>query len=47
MSRDLDLLKTDVDLIAMIVRWRGAPASSEVKVDGEEEEDGRRVGDPP
>jgi hypothetical protein len=46
MSRDLDLLKTDVDLIAMIVRWRGASASSEVKVDGEEEDE-RRVGDPP
>jgi hypothetical protein len=45
MTRDLDLLKTDVDLIAMIVRWRGAPASSDVKVDGEEEEEEGGVGD--
>jgi hypothetical protein len=39
MTRDLDLLKTDVDLIAMIVRWRGAPAPSE--------EDAGGVGDRP
>src|SRR6266849_5557289 len=31
MTRDVDLLKTDVDLIAMIVRWRGEAAPSEVK----------------
>jgi hypothetical protein len=40
MTRDLDLLKTDVDPIAMIVRSRGAPTPSEVKVDGDEEEEG-------
>jgi hypothetical protein len=46
MTRDVDLLKADVDLIAMIVRWRGAPASGEVKVDGEEEDE-RGTGDHP
>ena len=27
MTRDLDLLKIDVDILAMIIRLRGAPAS--------------------
>ena len=44
MTRDLDLLKTDVDLIAMIVRLRGAlaPADtrSEESSDGESREEG-------
>jgi hypothetical protein len=44
MTRDLDLLKTDVDLIAMIVRLRGvlAPADSraEEPSDGESREEG-------
>jgi hypothetical protein len=31
MSRELDLLKADVDLIAMIVRLRGAPMQPEAK----------------
>ena len=39
MTRDVDLLKADVDLIAMIVRWRGAPGSSEVKPESEEEDE--------
>src|SRR6202035_1327336 len=34
MTRDLDLLKIDFDVIAMIVRLRGAPAGAEAK--GEE-----------
>jgi len=44
MTRDLELLKTDVDLIAMIVRLRGASVSGDVKADdagdGEETERG-------
>jgi hypothetical protein len=39
MTRDVDLIKTDVDLIAMIVRLRGTPGSSEIKTDGEEEDE--------
>jgi hypothetical protein len=38
MTRDLDLLKIDFDVIAMIVRLRGAPAGAEAK--GEEPSDG-------
>jgi hypothetical protein len=38
MTRDLDLLKIDFDVIAMIVRLRGAPAPAEAK--GEEPSDG-------
>jgi hypothetical protein len=33
MTRDLDLLRADVDLVAMIVRLRGAPAAGDVKTD--------------
>jgi hypothetical protein len=44
MTRDLDLLKTDVDLIAMIIGLRGAPAPAGVKIGGpvedSEEEEG-------
>jgi hypothetical protein len=44
MTRDLDLLRTDVDLIAMIVRLRGAfvpgDARAEESSDGENTEDG-------
>ena len=44
MTRDLDLLKIDFDVIAMIVRLRGAPAGTEAKAeepsDGEEQEAG-------
>ena len=43
MSRDLDLLKTDVDVVAMVVRWRGASGASEVKTD-EEADDERSSG---
>ena len=42
MTRDLDLLRTDVDVIAMIARLRGASAAAELKgdeTDGEEKED--------
>src|SRR5258708_13679268 len=38
MTRDLDLLKIDFDVIAMIARLRGAPAGAEGK--GEESFDG-------
>jgi hypothetical protein len=44
MTRDLDLLKIDFDVIAMIVRLRGASAGTEAKgdepSDGEEPEGG-------
>jgi hypothetical protein len=38
MTRDLDLLEIDFDVIAMMVRLRGAPAPAEA--DGEEPEGG-------
>jgi len=38
MTRDLDLLKIDFDVIAMIVRLRGTPTGAEAK--GEEPSDG-------
>ena len=44
MTRDMDLLKIDFDLIAMIVRLRGAATPAEAKgeqsSDGEEPEGG-------
>jgi hypothetical protein len=44
MTRDLDLLRADVDLIALIVRLRGASVpndgTGEEPRDGKEEEDG-------
>jgi hypothetical protein len=43
MSRDLELLRADVDLIAMIVRLRGASVSGDVKVDDANEGDERGV----
>jgi hypothetical protein len=33
MTRDLDLLKVDVDIIAMIARLRSAPAGPDMKVE--------------
>lgn len=39
MSRDLDLLRADVDLIAMIVRLRGTPVAADVKADDASEGD--------
>ena len=39
MTRDLELLKTDVDLIAMIVHLRGLSAGSDGKADGTREGD--------
>jgi hypothetical protein len=33
MTRDLDLLKIDVDILAMIIRLRGAPASGPADVE--------------
>jgi hypothetical protein len=36
-TRDLDLLKADVDLIAMIVRLRGVLAAADLKIDGASE----------
>lgn len=37
MTRDLELLQTDVDLIAMIVRLRGLSAGRDGKADGAQE----------
>jgi hypothetical protein len=39
MTRDLDLLKVDADIIAMVIRWRGAAAGvvGEDAVSGEAE----------
>jgi hypothetical protein len=39
MTRDLELLKVDVDLIAMIIRLRGASVSGDVKADDASEGD--------
>jgi hypothetical protein len=48
MTRDLDLIKVDVDLIAMIARLRGAAAATDAKpeesTDGEDGTDGRHEG---
>jgi hypothetical protein len=44
MTRDLDLLKTDVDVIAMIVRLRGAGAPAEIKPDGRQDGEGDEEG---
>jgi hypothetical protein len=44
MTRDLDLLKTDVDLIAMMVRLRGAASTTEVKVDENKDEESKEEG---
>ena len=40
MTRDLDLLRADVDLIAMIVRLRGATVPGDEAGDGDEAERG-------
>jgi hypothetical protein len=45
MTRDLDLLKIDFDVIAMIVRLRGAGAGAEAK--GEEPPDDEERSEPP
>jgi len=39
MTRDLELLKTDVDLIAMIVHLRGLPPASGGRTAGTQDED--------
>ena len=39
MTRDLELFKTDVDLIAMIVRLRGVAVEGDARTDGAGEED--------
>jgi hypothetical protein len=39
MTRDLDLLKADVDLIAMVIGLRGVSVGGEVKADGAGEGD--------
>jgi hypothetical protein len=48
MTRDLDLIKVDVDLIAMIARLRGAAAATDAKpeelADGEDGSEGRHEG---
>jgi hypothetical protein len=48
MTRDLDLIKVDVDLIAMIARLRGAAAATDAKTeepaDGEDGTEGQHEG---
>lgn len=39
MTRELDLLKADVDLVTMIVRLRGLSTGSDSKVDGTQDGD--------
>jgi hypothetical protein len=42
MTRGLDLLRADVDLVAMIVRQRGALASSDVRTSDDTDGDEKR-----
>ncbi|MBV9287313.1 MAG: hypothetical protein JO288_05730 [Hyphomicrobiales bacterium] len=42
MTRDVDLARVDVDLIAMIVRMRGASAEAEADADAELAEDAQK-----
>jgi hypothetical protein len=41
MTRDLDLLRTDVDLFAMMVRLRGAFAAGDVRSDEPADDEGK------
>src|ERR1700754_5154658 len=45
MSRDLDLLKIDVDIIASVIRFRGAPAPAAVHAEDASEGDSGHDGD--
>jgi hypothetical protein len=42
MTRDLDLLKIDVDILAMIIRLRGAPASGPADIEHAAEDEPER-----
>ena len=44
MTRDLDLIKVDVDIIAIVIRLRGASAPAAVQGEGATEGDGEREG---
>ena len=44
MTRDLDLLKVDVDIIAIVIRFRGAPAPAETHGEDAAEGDAEREG---
>jgi hypothetical protein len=44
MTRDLDLLKVDVDIISIVIRLRGAAAPTGVQGDEETESDPEREG---
>ena len=44
MTRDLDLLKVDVDIIAIVIRFRGASAPTGVQGDDASEGDPEREG---
>ena len=44
MTRDLDLLKTDVDLIAMIVRLRGAFGPTDTRAEESPDSESREEG---
>jgi hypothetical protein len=45
MTRELDLLKVDVDIIATAIRFRGAPAPASAHVDDASESDAGHDGD--
>jgi hypothetical protein len=42
MTRDLDLLKVDVDILGIVIRFRGAPAPTGVEREGATEGDPER-----
>jgi hypothetical protein len=47
MTRDLDLLKVDVDIIAIVIRFRGASAPADAQgedaMEGDPEREGHRA----
>jgi hypothetical protein len=45
MTRDLDLLKVDVDIVADVIRFRGAPAPASAHGEDASEGDGGHDGD--
>jgi hypothetical protein len=45
MTRDLDLLKVEVDIVASVIRFRGAPAPASVHGEDANESDSQHEGD--
>jgi hypothetical protein len=45
MTRELDLLKVDVDIIAIVIRFRGAPTPAGVQGEDASEGDAGHEGD--